>query len=121
LLFFSLLSTSFAAAWADILSTMPAEVVAVGLSAAGGCLPAPAAGDTIYNLSRYNDLEVGEDDRPAHPPVLTRADVLWNPFDDLKPRVDRWPCCQSLPVGQTLDWALFMVAGCRMSREILTC
>ncbi|PSC77004.1 peptidyl-prolyl cis-trans isomerase CYP57-like [Micractinium conductrix] len=46
-------------------------------------------GDTIYNLSRYNELEVGEDDRPAHPPVLTRADVLWNPFDDLQPRVDR--------------------------------
>ena len=48
------------------------------------------AGDTIYNLSRYNELEVGEDDRPSHPPVLTRAEVLWNPFDDLQPRVDRW-------------------------------
>ncbi|KAL4419176.1 hypothetical protein ABPG77_004899 [Micractinium sp. CCAP 211/92] len=46
-------------------------------------------GDTIYNLSRFNELEVDEDDRPAHPPVLNRADVLWNPFDDLKPRVDR--------------------------------
>lgn len=47
------------------------------------------AGDTIYNLSRFNELEVDEQDRPAHPPVLNRADVLWNPFDDLKPRVDR--------------------------------
>lgn len=46
-------------------------------------------GDTIYNLSRFNELEVDDDDRPAHPPVLTRADVLWNPFDDLRPRVDR--------------------------------
>ncbi len=53
-------------------------------------LPAPAAGDTIYNLSRFNELEAGEDDRPEHPPVLLRAEVLWNPFDDLQPRVDRW-------------------------------
>uniref|UniRef100_A0A1D2A8R0 PPIase cyclophilin-type domain-containing protein n=1 Tax=Auxenochlorella protothecoides TaxID=3075 RepID=A0A1D2A8R0_AUXPR len=47
------------------------------------------AGDTLYNLLRFNDLEVGEDDRPEHPPVLKRADVLWNPFDDIVPRVDR--------------------------------
>lgn len=53
-------------------------------------LPAPPPGDTIYNLSRFSELEVDEDDRPAHPPVLNRADVLWNPFDDLVPRVDRW-------------------------------
>ncbi|PRW58227.1 peptidyl-prolyl cis-trans isomerase CYP57 [Chlorella sorokiniana] len=46
-------------------------------------------GDTIYNLSRFNELEAGEDDRPEHPPVLLRAEVLWNPFDDLQPRVDR--------------------------------
>ena len=51
--------------------------------------PPLLAGDTIYNLSRFNELEVDDDDRPAHPPVLTRADVLWNPFDDLRPRVDR--------------------------------
>ncbi|EFN59481.1 hypothetical protein CHLNCDRAFT_18801, partial [Chlorella variabilis] len=50
---------------------------------------APAAQrDTIYNLSRFNELEVDDDDRPAHPPVLTRADVLWNPFDDLRPRAE---------------------------------
>ncbi|KAL4431122.1 hypothetical protein ABPG75_006378 [Micractinium tetrahymenae] len=46
-------------------------------------------GDTIYNLSRFNELEANDEDRPVHPPVLNRADVLWNPFDDLKPRVDR--------------------------------
>ena len=60
--------------------------------------PPTPAGDTIYNLSRFNELETGDgDDRPVHPPVLTRADVLWNPFDDLVPRVDRWVgsllCC----------------------------
>lgn len=50
----------------------------------------PTVGDTIYNLSRYNELEVDDKtDRPAHPPVLQRAEVLWNPFEDLKLRVDR--------------------------------
>lgn len=46
-------------------------------------------GDTIYNLLRFNELDVGADDRPEQPPVLTRADVLWNPFEDIVPRVDR--------------------------------
>lgn len=46
-------------------------------------------GDTVYNLMRFNELEVGDDDRPGDPPVLLRADVLLNPFDDIKPRVSR--------------------------------
>jgi peptidyl-prolyl cis-trans isomerase SDCCAG10 len=46
-------------------------------------------GETIYNLSRFNDVETKDDDRPAEPPVLRRADVLWNPFEDIKPRIDR--------------------------------
>ena len=61
------------------------------LTALWGAPPPPPAGDTIYNLSRVTDLETDDDtDRPAHPPVLTRAEVLWNPFEDLVPRVDRW-------------------------------
>ncbi|GAB4822798.1 hypothetical protein N2152v2_009844 [Parachlorella kessleri] len=46
-------------------------------------------GDTIYNLMRFNELEVDDNDRPMDPPRVVRADVLWNPFDDIKPRVDR--------------------------------
>lgn len=46
-------------------------------------------GDTIYNVMGLNELEVDEDDRPVYPPRLLKAEVLWNPFDDLKPRVDR--------------------------------
>jgi len=46
-------------------------------------------GDTVYNLLRFNELETGEDDRPIDPPILQRADVLLNPFDDIKPRVNR--------------------------------
>lgn len=51
--------------------------------------PPPSPGDTIYNLSRYNELEVDDSDRPLFPPMIKRAEVLWNPFDDLQPRVDR--------------------------------
>lgn len=49
----------------------------------------PTEGDTIYNLLRFNELETDDDDRPAEAPRLTRAEVLWNPFDDIIPRVDR--------------------------------
>jgi peptidyl-prolyl cis-trans isomerase SDCCAG10 len=46
-------------------------------------------GDTVYNLMKFNELETKEDDRPVDPPVLLRAEVLLNPFDDIKPRVSR--------------------------------
>lgn len=46
-------------------------------------------GDTLYNLARFNELETEGDDRPVDPPRVVRADVLWNPFEDIKPRVDR--------------------------------
>ncbi|KXZ45505.1 hypothetical protein GPECTOR_54g247 [Gonium pectorale] len=46
-------------------------------------------GDTVYNMLRFNDLPVDSDDRPLEPPVIKDAEVVWNPFDDLVPRVDR--------------------------------
>jgi peptidyl-prolyl cis-trans isomerase SDCCAG10 len=46
-------------------------------------------GDTLYNLMRFNELEVGDDDIPLDPPVLLRADVILNPFEDIKPRISR--------------------------------
>lgn len=51
--------------------------------------PPTHAGDTIYNVLRFNEQETDDDDRPMDPPRLLRADVLWNPFDDIVPRVDR--------------------------------
>ena len=48
-----------------------------------------APGDTLYNLLRFNDVEVDADDRPEDAVTLRRADVLWNPFEDIAPRVDR--------------------------------
>jgi hypothetical protein len=74
-------------------------------------------GDTIYNLLRFNELPVrqalpplswaglvgsnslsvlccparqGDDnDRPLDPPVIREAEVVWNPFEDIVPRVDK--------------------------------
>jgi peptidyl-prolyl cis-trans isomerase SDCCAG10 len=46
-------------------------------------------GDSLFNLARFNELEVDAGCRPLEPPALTRAEVLWNPFDDVVPRVDR--------------------------------
>jgi len=44
-------------------------------------------GDTIYNLTKFNDLEVDDDSRPKFPPVVISTEVVWNPFDDIEPRV----------------------------------
>ncbi|CAG9466834.1 unnamed protein product [Pedinophyceae sp. YPF-701] len=46
------------------------------------------AGDTIYNVAAMGEVEIGEGDRPVHPPKITGAEVLWNPFPDIKPRID---------------------------------
>ncbi|GLC42193.1 hypothetical protein PLESTB_000640900 [Pleodorina starrii] len=46
-------------------------------------------GDTVYNMLRFNDQPVDDNDRPLDPPVIREAEVVWNPFDDLAPRVDR--------------------------------
>jgi peptidyl-prolyl cis-trans isomerase SDCCAG10 len=35
---------------------------------------------------KFNDLEVDGEERPLHPPKVIGAEVLWNPFDDIKPR-----------------------------------
>ncbi|EPT30633.1 peptidyl-prolyl cis-trans isomerase [Toxoplasma gondii TgCatPRC2] len=43
-------------------------------------------GHTLYNLMKFNDLEVGKEDRPMTPPFIKSVDVLWNPFEDLVPR-----------------------------------
>ncbi|KAI9096169.1 cyclophilin-like domain-containing protein [Phlyctochytrium arcticum] len=43
-------------------------------------------GDTIYNLLKFNDLEVDVDDKPNFPPRILSVDVLYNPFDDIEPR-----------------------------------
>lgn len=43
-------------------------------------------GDTIYNLLSMQSLDTDSSDRPNDPPVLQKAIVVFNPFDDLIPR-----------------------------------
>jgi peptidyl-prolyl cis-trans isomerase SDCCAG10 len=47
------------------------------------------AGDTIYNLNRFNEQETDRNDIPLEPPRIVSIEVLWNPFDDIKPRMTR--------------------------------
>ena len=43
-------------------------------------------GDTIYNMIKLQDVEIGANDRPLHPPKILRTKVLINPFPDIEPR-----------------------------------
>jgi len=43
-------------------------------------------GKTIYNLVRLNEVEVDKHDRPVDPPRIIRAELTWDPFEDLEPR-----------------------------------
>eukprot|EP01114_Cavostelium_apophysatum_P017923 TRINITY_DN5426_c0_g1_i1.p1 TRINITY_DN5426_c0_g1~~TRINITY_DN5426_c0_g1_i1.p1 ORF type:complete len:539 (-),score=195.90 TRINITY_DN5426_c0_g1_i1:14-1474(-) len=43
-------------------------------------------GDTIFNILKLNDLQVDENERPLYPPKIISAEILSNPFDDIKPR-----------------------------------
>jgi len=46
-------------------------------------------GDTVYNLIKVNDYEVDDNDVPLYPPKVVTAEVLYNPFDDLFPRLSK--------------------------------
>ena len=51
-------------------------------------------GNTIFNVLRVGDAEVGGDggDRPIEELRVIGIEVLWNPFDDIVPR---WVHCHS--------------------------
>ncbi|RXG57962.1 Peptidyl-prolyl cis-trans isomerase CWC27-like protein [Armadillidium vulgare] len=44
------------------------------------------AGDTIYNLPRFEEGERDKNDRPEFPHKILSTEVLKNPFDDIVPR-----------------------------------
>ena len=46
-------------------------------------------GNSLYNLPRFNDLEVDASDRPLYPPRISRVEVLLEPFDDIVPRAPK--------------------------------
>lgn len=43
-------------------------------------------GDTIYNMVKLQECEVGPDDKPVYAPKIKATKVLINPFDDIVPR-----------------------------------
>lgn len=44
-------------------------------------------GDTIYNILRLAEVDIGEDERPVNPHKIKGCEILFNPFDDIDPRV----------------------------------
>ncbi|OMO86498.1 hypothetical protein COLO4_21097 [Corchorus olitorius] len=52
-------------------------------------------GDSIYNLLRIGEVDTDQDDRPLDPPPRIKSvEVLWNPFEDIVPRVASKPLIQ---------------------------
>ncbi len=44
-------------------------------------------GSTIFNVIRMGEVEVGENDKPTDPIRILSVEVLFNPFDDIVPRL----------------------------------
>ncbi|KAE9362731.1 cyclophilin-like protein [Stipitochalara longipes BDJ] len=51
-------------------------------------------GDTIYNVAKMGEAEVGENDRPVYPTRVTSVEVLVNPFKDMVKRARTAPVVQ---------------------------
>ncbi|EGG20027.1 hypothetical protein DFA_07143 [Cavenderia fasciculata] len=43
-------------------------------------------GDSLFNILKANELEIGENDMPLDPPKIISSDVISNPFEDIEPR-----------------------------------
>jgi peptidyl-prolyl cis-trans isomerase SDCCAG10 len=44
-------------------------------------------GETLFNVLKIGELEIDENERPLYPPKITSTEVVWNPFDDIIPRI----------------------------------
>ncbi|KAG8456561.1 hypothetical protein GDO86_002371 [Hymenochirus boettgeri] len=44
-------------------------------------------GDTIYNILRLAEVDIGDDERPINAHKIKSTEVLFNPFDDIIPRI----------------------------------
>lgn len=53
-------------------------------------------GNTIYNVTRMGEVEVDSKDRPIDPLKIIKTEVLWNPFDDIIPRLVKTIFCTFL-------------------------
>ena len=55
-------------------------------------------GDTIYNVAKMGEMEVGPEDRPVYPVKIIGVEILVNPFNDMVKR-ERYaaPAAQTAP------------------------
>ncbi|CAK7352886.1 unnamed protein product [Dovyalis caffra] len=62
-------------------------------------------GDSVYNLLSLGEVETNKhDDRPLDPPPrITSVEVLWNPFEDIIPRVTSKPSNESATETENKD------------------
>ncbi|KAI6101285.1 cyclophilin-like domain-containing protein [Pisolithus sp. B1] len=44
-------------------------------------------GDTLYNVLKIGEMELGENERPLYPPKIQSITVIDNPFPDIVPRI----------------------------------
>lgn len=44
------------------------------------------AGDTLYNMLKLAEVEIGPGERPVYPPKINKTKILSNPFDGITPR-----------------------------------
>ncbi|KAJ7811224.1 cyclophilin-like domain-containing protein [Mycena olivaceomarginata] len=44
-------------------------------------------GDTVYNVMKIGEMEIGENERPVYPPKIKSIRIVDNPFDDIVPRI----------------------------------
>ncbi|KAJ7691976.1 cyclophilin-like domain-containing protein [Mycena rosella] len=44
-------------------------------------------GDTVYNVMKIGEMELGENGRPVYPPKIKSIRIVDNPFDDIVPRI----------------------------------
>ncbi|KAF4632291.1 hypothetical protein G7Y89_g5830 [Cudoniella acicularis] len=51
-------------------------------------------GETIYNVARMGEMEVGEGERPLYPVKITSVEVLVNPFKDMVKRTRTVPAVE---------------------------
>ncbi|KAE8665256.1 Peptidyl-prolyl cis-trans isomerase CYP57 [Hibiscus syriacus] len=61
-------------------------------------------GESIFNLLRIGEVDTDQNDRPLDPPPKIKSvEVLWNPFEDIVPRVTSRPLTQPTAEAENKD------------------
>ncbi|EOY29956.1 Cyclophilin-like peptidyl-prolyl cis-trans isomerase family protein isoform 1 [Theobroma cacao] len=61
-------------------------------------------GDSIFNLLTIGEVDTDQNDRPLDPPPRIKSvEVLWNPFEDIVPRISSKPLIQPTAESERKD------------------